>query len=143
MLFAYIAIRAAADLKLEDETPFDDLITEVLSSKREMNDPSAAETILELNQAKAQLSLLKAEVQFLIGREAPEGSYENMVYQLERAAGTSLDGVVARRLDLPYQPGTSKGTLKIKRLRNCGLCCGWGDLRREQDNCFPHSPRVV
>jgi len=44
-------------------------------------------------------------------------------------AGTSLDGVVAKRLDLPYQPGASKGMLKIKRLRtvDCvvgGIICG-------------------
>jgi len=44
-------------------------------------------------------------------------------------AGTWLDDVVAKRLDLPYQPGTSKGMLKIKRLRtvDCivgGIICG-------------------
>ena len=32
-------------------------------------------------------------------------------------AGTSLDGVVAKRLDLSYQQGTSKGMVKVKRLR--------------------------
>jgi ATP-dependent DNA ligase len=32
-------------------------------------------------------------------------------------AGGSLDGVVAKRLDLPYQPGAGRGMLKIKRLR--------------------------
>jgi len=39
-------------------------------------------------------------------------------------AGTSLDGVVAKRLDLPYQPGTSKGMLKIKRLRTVDCVVG-------------------
>ena len=39
-------------------------------------------------------------------------------------AGTSLDGVVAKRLDLPYQPGTSKGMLKIKRFRTVDCVVG-------------------
>src|SRR5215470_17991615 len=39
-------------------------------------------------------------------------------------AGTSLDGVVAKRLDLPYQPGTSKGMLKLKRLRTVDCVVG-------------------
>jgi ATP-dependent DNA ligase len=39
-------------------------------------------------------------------------------------AGTSLDGVIAKRLDLPYQPGTSKGMLKIKRLRTVDCVVG-------------------
>src|SRR5215471_5022185 len=39
-------------------------------------------------------------------------------------AGTSLDGVVAKRLDLPYQPGANKGMLKIKRLRTVDCIVG-------------------
>jgi len=39
-------------------------------------------------------------------------------------AGTSLDGVVAKRLDLPYQAGVSKGMLKIKRLRTVDCVVG-------------------
>jgi ATP-dependent DNA ligase len=39
-------------------------------------------------------------------------------------AGTSLDGVVAKRLDLQYQPGASKGMLKIKRLRTVDCVVG-------------------
>jgi ATP-dependent DNA ligase len=39
-------------------------------------------------------------------------------------AGTSLDGVVAKRLDLPYQSGTSKSMLKIKRLRTVDCVVG-------------------
>jgi ATP-dependent DNA ligase len=39
-------------------------------------------------------------------------------------AGTSLDGVVAKVLDLPYQPGTSKGMQKIKRLRTVDCVVG-------------------
>jgi ATP-dependent DNA ligase len=39
-------------------------------------------------------------------------------------AGASLDGVVAKRLDLPYQPGTSRGMQKIKRLRTVDCVVG-------------------
>jgi ATP-dependent DNA ligase len=39
-------------------------------------------------------------------------------------AGGSLDGVVAKRLDLPYQPGTSRGMQKIKRLRTVDCVVG-------------------
>jgi ATP-dependent DNA ligase len=39
-------------------------------------------------------------------------------------AGASLDGVVAKRLDLPYQPGTSRGMQKIKKLRTVDCVVG-------------------
>jgi ATP-dependent DNA ligase len=39
-------------------------------------------------------------------------------------AGRSLDGVIAKRLDLPYQPGTSRGMQKIKRLRTVDCVVG-------------------
>src|SRR5262245_15933931 len=39
-------------------------------------------------------------------------------------AGGSLDGVVAKRLDAPYQRGTSKAMLKIKRLRTVDCVVG-------------------
>ena len=44
-------------------------------------------------------------------------------------AGTSLDGIVAKRLDLPYQSG--KGMLKIKRLRTVDCVVGGVILKRE------------
>src|SRR5262249_34598418 len=46
-------------------------------------------------------------------------------------AGTSLDGVIAKRLDLPYQPGLSKGMLKIKRLRTVDCVVGGVILKQE------------
>lgn len=39
-------------------------------------------------------------------------------------AGGSLDGVVAKRLDLAYEPGTSRGMQKIKRLRTVDCVVG-------------------
>jgi ATP-dependent DNA ligase len=39
-------------------------------------------------------------------------------------AGGSLDGVVAKRLDLPYQSGESRGMQRIKRLRTVGCVFG-------------------
>jgi ATP-dependent DNA ligase len=39
-------------------------------------------------------------------------------------AGGSLDGVVAKRLDLPYQSGESRGMQKIKRLRTVDCVVG-------------------
>jgi ATP-dependent DNA ligase len=44
-------------------------------------------------------------------------------------AGGSLDGVVAKRLDLPYQPGTSRGMQKIKRIRTVDCVVGGVILR--------------
>ena len=38
--------------------------------------------------------------------------------------GGSLDGVVAKRLHLPYQPGISRGMQKIKRLRTVDCVVG-------------------
>jgi ATP-dependent DNA ligase len=39
-------------------------------------------------------------------------------------AGGSLDGVVAKRLDLPYESGESRGMQKIKRLRTVDCVVG-------------------
>jgi ATP-dependent DNA ligase len=39
-------------------------------------------------------------------------------------AGGSLDGVVAKRLDLPYQSGESRGMQKIKKLRTVDCVVG-------------------
>ena len=38
--------------------------------------------------------------------------------------GTSVDGVVAKRRDLPYQSGTRKGMEKIKKLRTADCVVG-------------------
>jgi ATP-dependent DNA ligase len=41
-----------------------------------------------------------------------------------RTAGESLDGIVAKRLDLPYMSGERSGMLKIKRLRTVDCVVG-------------------
>ena len=42
-----------------------------------------------------------------------------------------MDGIVANRLDLPYQPGTSREMQKIKRLRTVDCVVGGVILNRE------------
>jgi ATP-dependent DNA ligase len=46
-------------------------------------------------------------------------------------AGTSLDRVVAKRLDQPYQPGISRGMQKIKRLRTVDCVVGGVIFKQE------------
>jgi ATP-dependent DNA ligase len=46
-------------------------------------------------------------------------------------AGRALDGVIAKRLDLPYQSGTRTGMVKVKRIRTAD--CVVGGFRRTRD----------
>jgi ATP-dependent DNA ligase len=41
-----------------------------------------------------------------------------------RTVGNNLDGIIAKRLDLPYQSGNREGMQKIKQLRTCDCVVG-------------------
>jgi ATP-dependent DNA ligase len=47
--------------------------------------------------------------------------------------GVALDGVIAKRLDLPYQSGTRLGGFKIKRLRTADCVVGGYRLNKTKD----------
>jgi ATP-dependent DNA ligase len=41
-----------------------------------------------------------------------------------RTVGNNLDGIIAKRVDLPYQSGNREGMVKIKHLRTCDCVVG-------------------
>ena len=41
-----------------------------------------------------------------------------------RTVGNNLDGIIAKRIDLPYQSGNREGMVKIKHLRTCDCVVG-------------------
>jgi hypothetical protein len=84
LLRTYIAIRVAADTKSPREARMDDVLEETHSSELLLRDSDTCRTILELRKSQAEVSLLKAKIQFSVEQLAPEFSYQGMVYRAER-----------------------------------------------------------
>jgi ATP-dependent DNA ligase len=57
-------------------------------------------------------------------------------------AGGDVDGVIAKRLDLPYQSGNRNGMVKVKRLRTADCVIG-GFRYASGKACRVDAPRVV
>lgn len=57
-------------------------------------------------------------------RLSPATGEVETVQQWFRSVGGGLDGVVAKRLDLPYQSGTRHGMVKVKSLRTADCVVG-------------------
>ena len=57
-------------------------------------------------------------------RLSPATPVINTVRRWFKGVGTSLDGVIAKRLDLPYQSGNREGMQKIKKIRTVDCVVG-------------------
>jgi hypothetical protein len=85
LLRAYIVIRVAADTKLGIETQMSDLLEELSSSEPLLRDPESHQSIMEYCKAKAEVSLLKAKIEFTMEQQSAEYSYEWALYHAEKA----------------------------------------------------------
>jgi hypothetical protein len=84
LLYAYIAIRVAADTKLGTEYPIDKVLEEMCSEEMPWHELEEDADFLELQRAEASVSLSRAELHFHIEKLAPEFSYGGIVYRAEK-----------------------------------------------------------
>jgi len=84
LLYAYIAIRVAADTKLGTERPIDKVLEEISLEQMPLHELDEDADFLELQRAEAGLSLARASLAFTIDRFAPEFSYMGRLYRAEK-----------------------------------------------------------
>ncbi len=84
LLRAYIAIRIAAEKKLNKTAQISDILKEMHASEVLLTAPELHQTILDLRKAEAQKSIVQAEIEFSMDRLAPEFSYRGIIYAAEK-----------------------------------------------------------
>jgi hypothetical protein len=84
LLRAYIAIRIAAEKKLNKTAPMSDILKEIRASEVSLADSELHQTIIDLRKAEAQKSLVQAETEFYMDRLAPEFSFRGIIYAAEK-----------------------------------------------------------
>ena len=106
--------------KLSGETPCVFIIFDLLVN-------AEGESLAELSLQKRRRELDRFAAKYLQKNQTIRLSpytAELSVAQKWFHMGTSVDGVVAKRTDLPYQSGTRKGMEKIKKLRTADCVVG-------------------
>lgn len=91
-----------------------DLTAEPLRKRREALDRFAQRNLLDATMALSPIA---------IDREQVDAWYERV--------GNALDGVIAKRRDLPYTSGTREGGVKIKHLRTADCVVGGYRLNKQ------------
>src|SRR5205085_4564486 len=85
-------------------------------------------SLLEQPLEERRQRLEKFAARYFRGQEhirlSPATSQLKRAQQWFRAVGNNLDGIVAKRIDLPYQSGNREGMQKIKHLRTCDCVVG-------------------
>lgn len=84
LLRAYIAIRIAAEKKLNKTAQMSDILKEMRASEVLLTAPELHQTIFDLRKAEAQKSLVQAEMEFYMDRLAPEFSFRGIIYAAEK-----------------------------------------------------------
>ena len=85
---------------------------------------SLLEETLEFRRAKLErfaTKYLKGRTRFNLSPQTPDVA---VARQWLESSGLELDGIVAKRLDLPYQSGERTGMQKIKKLRTADCVVG-------------------
>jgi ATP-dependent DNA ligase len=108
---------ASRVLKLSQETPATLIVFDLLTGD-----------LIHQPLAKRRPKLEEFAAKYLAGRERLELSPATLDIRQARewlkSAGARLDGVIAKRLDLPYQAGNRDGMVKIKKLRTADCVVG-------------------
>lgn len=83
-------------------------------------------TEVPLEKRRAELEhfagrFLKGNKQILL---SPATTDPDCAREWQKTMGTRLDGIMAKRLDLPYQSGNRKGMIKVKNMRTADCVVG-------------------
>jgi ATP-dependent DNA ligase len=85
-------------------------------------------SLLESNLAERRKRLEKFAGRYLKQRDdlrlSPATTDLKVAQKWFRTVGNNLDGIIAKRIDLPYQSGNREGMVKIKNLRTCDCVVG-------------------
>ena len=84
LLRAYIAIRIAAEKKLNKTAQMPDILKEIHASEVLLTAPELHQTVFDLRKVEAQKSLVQAEMEFYMDRLAPEFSFRGIIYTAEK-----------------------------------------------------------
>lgn len=107
--------------KLAQETPAKFIVFDLLVSDR-------GKSITELPLVERRMKLDSFAKKYFSKNESVELSPQTRDLKIAKSwlagAGGDLDGVIAKRLDLPYQSGNRTGMVKVKRLRTADCVVG-------------------
>jgi ATP-dependent DNA ligase len=106
--------------KLADEYPAMYIVFDLLQDER-------GHSLLEELLSERRAALERFAKKHLRDRYiplSPATKSPKVARQWFRKVGGNLDGIVAKRIDLPYQSGTREGMQKIKHLRTCDCVVG-------------------
>src|SRR5437762_4560952 len=107
--------------KLAKEHPANLIVFDLLVDER-------GKSVTDLPLTKRRLKLENFAKKFLVGNRSIILSPETRDIAIARSwlkkRNIKVDGVIAKRLDIPYQSGNREGMLKIKRLRTADCVVG-------------------
>jgi len=107
--------------KLAAEHPAMFIVFDLLGDER-------GRSLLDLDLTERRQRLEKFAARYLKGRDdirlSPATADLKVAQKWFRTVGNNLDGIIAKRVDLPYQSGNREGMVKIKHLRTCDCVVG-------------------
>ncbi|MEO9169888.1 MAG: ATP-dependent DNA ligase [Candidatus Baltobacteraceae bacterium] len=114
-------------VKLANDTPATFVVFDIL-----VNDAGEDVTGVPLRERRLILEKF-ASAYFAEGiRLSPASSQRSVVDEWYSQVGNALDGVVAKRIDLPYASGTRSAAVKIKHLRTADCVIGGYRLNKDK-----------
>src|SRR6185436_12179397 len=107
--------------KLAEEHPAMFIVFDLLASDR-------GQSLISRSLRERRPLLEKFAAKYCAGQAAvrlsPASTKLSLAKQWFRKVGGNLDGIIAKRLDLPYQAGNRDGMLKIKHVRSADCVVG-------------------